>query len=144
MGTLAADQDTPEIADARLRFIEYAKSMGGATERAAKDGYDIRIAVIDDVLAQLLSVDSLVSELIPRGATWEDRPSPDEHAFALLDRVQELVIGVDKPTAVRLEVSRVVRLFVPMGSGNPLKVTAVLVHVTSPITATRTVVYRAE
>lgn len=141
---------------AELEFRQYARTMGGAAARAAEEGYDVRTAVLEDVLAQLLEPefvygvmargDKLVGNLHEAGTKYQERTNPDANAFAVLDQIRALVADVEKPSCVELAVSRIMRATKPTSSSAlpDQKYTAVLVYVRSPITDERIVVYRVE
>jgi hypothetical protein len=144
---------TPKLSDhpaVDREFREYAKTLGSATARAAEEGYDVRTAVIDDVLVQLLEPESkdsqLVGNLHEAGTKYQERNNPEAYAFAVLDQIRALVADVEKPACVELQVSRVMRATKPSSSSAlpDQKYTAVLVYVRSPITDERIVVYRVE
>jgi hypothetical protein len=134
-------------------FREYARTLGGATARAAEEGYDVRTAVLEDVLAQLLqppdpklAYDRSFATMHETGTKYAERSNPDEHAFAVLDGVRSQVAAVEKPACIDLQVSRIMRATKPSSSSAlpDQKYTAVLVYVRSPITDERIVVYRVE
>ena len=147
---------TPKLSDhpaVDREFRAYAKdTIGGAAARAAEEGYDVRTAVIDDVLVQLLepefvSKDSqLVGNLHEAGTKYQERNNPEAYAFAVLDQIRALIADVEKPACVDLQVSRIMRATKPSSSSAlpDQKYTAVLVYVRSPITDERIVVYRVE
>lgn len=149
----------PRALDAEAEFRRYAVELGGATARAANEGYDVRTAVLEEILAQLLCPFciepkppsgrrwDLAGTMHETGTKYEERNNPDEHAFAVLDSIRGLVAAVEKPACVELKVSRVMRA-TKTSSSSALpdqKFTAVLVTVRSPITKPpQVVVYRVE
>lgn len=128
-------------------FREFAEAghAGEAAQRAVREGYDIRTAVLDAVQAQLPTPSAVAHKHDEYG--WEERTSPKADAFALLDRITAAVKAVErKPACVAIEVSRVMRIEEPPEDRLEAsrKVTGVVVTLASPITADRYLLYYVE
>jgi len=135
---------TSERAAEELRAFALEGYAGPAAQRAAREGYDVRPAVLDAVQAQLPKPDAVAQG---DRYQWSERSSPNEKAFGLFDRIAAAAkAATKKPACVELEVSRVLRIQGPWDDGAPPppKRTGVVVTLTSPATQKRFLVYYVE
>ncbi len=139
-----ADATGHELEAEQFRTFALEGHAGAAAQRAAREGYDVRPAVLDAVQAQLPKPDAVAQG---DRYEWEERSAPNEKAFALLDNISAAAKAVaHKPACVDPEVSRVLRIQGPWDDGAPPppKRTGVVVTLTSPVTRKRFLVYYVE
>lgn len=140
----AAAERRREESAAEIRNFALDGLAGPAAQRAAREEYDVRGAVIDAVQEQLPQADAVS---VPKDAyEWEERSSPKADAFALLDRIAAAVQAVTrKPASVELSVSRVMRITEPdTDEREGRKRTGVVVTIHSPATESRHLLYYVE
>jgi len=135
------------IAMDKDEFRDFAVDiMGGDTAAAASLGYDVSSAVVDHVIKSLpeLGVERMTWKRGAPGSefvVWMERESPREDALVLADMLRVAVATVPRPRCVTIEVGRVVRVH---DRRDQKKWTAVAVHVKSPLTGERVVLYTTE
>lgn len=145
---LAADKEA-----AVESFKAYATSRGGALARAVAEGYDVTRGVVDDVLKQIVEALGPLGQsaiVLRQGSraydktNWNDRKSPDEHAFAVLDKVAAAVEQVKSPDAMEVSVLKIQRVDYDDGAGNEEAFTAALVELDALIMPHIVVIVRAD
>jgi hypothetical protein len=141
-----AKQDAIVAAGAQFRTWAQ-ESTNPQTKRAAAEGYDIRGAVLRDVIAQLPAPN--VQD--KHSTSWEERSSPSAEAFTLLDALTEIVKTLRKPECLTVTVSRVQRITTVDEDGNmpsaPLAKqhrTGIVVTLSSVITSDHNLIYLAD
>jgi hypothetical protein len=150
-----------EKAAAGAQFREFALGVDSIA-RAAKEGYDINAAVIDELVRRVCEVrpgSAAKSPLVIREGTtawdlydWDTRKSPSQHAFAVLDRIASHVATVERPECVELyvqdsDVPRVLHITRSESqkyADDGESFTGVVVWISSPLTKDRVVIFRAE
>jgi len=140
-----AKKAAQERAKDEIRAFAADGLAGPAAQRAAKEGYDVIGAVLDSVAAQQLPAPHARS--VPDDDyEWEERPSPNEDAFALLDRIAQAVAAATvRPACVNVDCSRIMRITEPEGEEeHGRKRTGVVVTISSPITPNRYLLYYVE
>ena len=122
--------------------------------RAAEDGYDVAAAVIEHLVEQLVNKAGVEAVVLCKGSPdwerygWSERSAPSPEAFALLDRVTDLVDGLAHPACVAVEALRIMRVTVEPdpedGYGEKERYTGVVVTLESLVTRDCAVVFAAE
>jgi hypothetical protein len=143
-----------EVAEVGLQ--EYARLVP-ELERAVRERYDVRLAALDHYANAIAAVDE--DGIVLRAGTpeyehtrFDDRRAPSEHAFAVLDRLEERIKQLPKPNGIEIVLGRIQRyrravLKEHRGSKKwclDEPVTVVTAKVASPVAADRVVVVLAD
>ncbi len=154
-----ADRRREELAEAEERgkqaILDYAAACGGPLARAAAEGYDVRTAVVDRVIAVFLASLKMGYRILEHGSPlwretdWEERAAPDEVAFRRLDEVRACVsvfTDADKrliPRGWTMEIGRISRVEAEDGEKDWPR-TVIPIELAGPCITTRTILITAE
>jgi len=126
-------------------FRAWLQARGGGGEGAARAGYDIVAAAVDEVAAQLPPAELAYWSNGAQAKTvrLDERPSPWPETLAFVERLQQLAAAAKTPPEVTLEVSRA--LYVRVGSKrHGAQFTGATLTIRSPATFDRVLVYRTD
>lgn len=119
-------------------YLNYARNMGPTMSRSVDEGYDVRMAVVVDIVRKMPAQSELLSTTNGLPLSIERRPSPSDKAFEILDELMGSVPPL--PEEVTIEGWMVARATWPTG----LKSTVATARVITPWFPPRLLVWDAE